>query len=68
MIRLEKMDDFFAARVYGYENHMRTNIEGLFTVLRLVDHEMELLRQAGFSDVRIMKKWGESTYTVLSAK
>ena len=34
----------------------------------LVDHEMELLRQAGFSDVRIMKKWGESTYTVLSTK
>ena len=34
----------------------------------LVDHEMEILRRAGFSDVRIMKKWGESTCTVLSAK
>ena len=28
MIRLEKMDDFFAARVEGYDEHMRTNIEG----------------------------------------
>ena len=28
MIRLEKMDDFFAARVDGYDDHMRTNIEG----------------------------------------
>lgn len=34
----------------------------------LVDHEMNILRQAGFSDVRIMKKWSESTYTVLSAR
>ena len=33
----------------------------------LVEHEMDLLRQAGFSDVRIMQKWGESTYTVLAA-
>ena len=28
MIRLEKMDDYFAARVEGYDDHMRTNIEG----------------------------------------
>lgn len=28
MVRLEKMDDFFAARVDGYDEHMRTNIEG----------------------------------------
>ncbi len=28
MIRLEKMDDFFAARVDGYDEHMKTNIEG----------------------------------------
>ena len=28
MRRLEKMDDFFAARVGGYDEHMRTNIEG----------------------------------------
>ena len=34
----------------------------------LVDHEMDILRRAGFFDVRIMKKWGESTCTVLSAK
>ena len=34
----------------------------------LVEHEMDILRQAGFRDVRIMQKWGESTYTVLSAK
>ena len=34
----------------------------------LVEHEMEILRQAGFRDARIMKQWGESTYTVLAAK
>ena len=28
MIRLEKMDDFFAARVDGYDEHMKRNIEG----------------------------------------
>lgn len=27
-MRLERMDDFFAARVDGYDEHMRTNIEG----------------------------------------
>ena len=32
----------------------------------LVDHEMEILKQSGFRDVRIMKQWGESTYTVLA--
>ena len=32
----------------------------------LVEHEMEILRHAGFSDVRIMQKWGISTYTVLA--
>ena len=34
----------------------------------LVGHEVELLRRAGFCDVRILNRWGESTYTVLSAK
>ena len=33
-----------------------------------VEHEMDLLRRAGFRDVRIMKQWGESTYTVLAAR
>ena len=28
MTRLEKMDDFFAARLDGYDEHMRKNIEG----------------------------------------
>ena len=32
----------------------------------LVEHEMEVLRSAGFRDVRILKKWGESTCTVLA--
>ena len=27
-MKLERMDDFFAARVNGYDEHMRTNIEG----------------------------------------
>ena len=31
-----------------------------------VEHETEILRRAGFRDVRIMQKWGESTYTVLA--
>jgi tRNA (cmo5U34)-methyltransferase len=33
-----------------------------------VEHEMDVLGQAGFRDVRIMKQWGESTYTVLAHK
>ena len=31
----------------------------------LVDHETDILRRAGFRDVRIMKQWGKSTFTVL---
>ena len=27
-MKLERMDDFFAARVDGYDEHMRTTIEG----------------------------------------
>ena len=32
----------------------------------LVEHETDLLCRAGFRDVRILKKWGESTFTVLA--
>ena len=32
----------------------------------LVGHEMDILRRAGFRDVRIMEKWSESTCTVLA--
>lgn len=28
VMKLERMDDFFAARIEGYDEHMRTNIEG----------------------------------------
>ena len=30
------------------------------------EHETEILQHAGFREVRIMKKWGVSTYTVLA--
>ena len=33
----------------------------------LVEHEMAILRSAGFRDVRILKQWGESTCTVLAS-
>ena len=33
-----------------------------------VEHEIDVLRSAGFQDVRILKQWGESTYTVLAHK
>ena len=33
-----------------------------------VEHETDVLRRAGFRDVRIMKQWGESTCTVLACK
>ena len=33
-----------------------------------VDHETDVLRHAGFRDVRIMRQWSESTYTVLARK
>ena len=32
----------------------------------LAEHEADILRRAGFRDVRLMRKWGESTYTVLA--
>ena len=32
-----------------------------------VDHEMHLLRQAGFSDVQILKEWG-TTFTLLAKR
>ena len=32
-----------------------------------VEHEMEVLKQAGFSDVRIMQKWG-ATYTLFAKR
>lgn len=34
----------------------------------LVEHEMDILRRAGFREARIMEKWGESTYTVLASR
>jgi Methylase involved in ubiquinone/menaquinone biosynthesis len=33
-----------------------------------VEHETDILLQAGFRDVRVMERWGESTYTVLACK
>ena len=33
-----------------------------------VEHETDILYRAGFRDVRIMKQWGESTYTLLACK
>ena len=32
-----------------------------------VDHEMHLLRQAGFADVQILKEWG-TTFTLLAKR
>ena len=32
-----------------------------------VEHEMDVLRRAGFRDVRIMQQWGESTCTVFAS-
>ena len=32
-----------------------------------VEHEMEILREAGFADVRVLRQWG-STYTVYAGK
>ena len=34
----------------------------------LVEHEMDILRRAGFGDVRILHPWGVSTYTVRAMK
>ncbi len=33
-----------------------------------VEHEMDILRHASFQDIRIMKQWGESTYTIFANK
>ena len=56
LLRLKKEQGLSDGTFYHYDTPL------------LVDHETDLLRGAGFRDVRIMKQWGESTYTVLARK
>ena len=49
---LEKMSDFFKARLDGYDEHMLT-----------VGHEMTALKDAGFSKVEILNQGG-ATYCI----
>ncbi len=44
---LEKMSDFFKARLDGYDEHMLT-----------VKHGITALSDAGFSKVEILHNWG----------
>ena len=54
LAELKKTQGITDGRIYHYDTPL------------LVDHEMDILRRAGFHDVGIMQKWGESTYTVLA--
>ena len=55
LLRLKKEQHIADGAFYHYDTPL------------LVEHEMDILRRAGFRDVRILKQWGESTYTVLAA-
>lgn len=54
LAELKKSQGITDGRIYHYDTPL------------LVDHEMDILRRAGFREVGIMQKWGESTYTVLA--
>ena len=53
MNRLEKMDDFFAARVDGYDDHMKTNIDG---ATEFYTYTASLLPKAAGSTVKSRMK------------
>lgn len=56
---LEKMDDFFAARLDGYDRHMMTEIRGA--------EEFYPYTASLLPDVEIMRRW-ENTCTVLARR
>lgn len=69
---LEKMDKFFENRISGYDEHMLTSIKGAdefyhYDTPLTVEHEMAILKKAGFAEVRILKNWG-ATYTILTKR
>ncbi|MBP5530377.1 MAG: hypothetical protein J6X80_10045 [Lachnospiraceae bacterium] len=60
---LEKMDVFFTARVDGYDEHMKSNIEGAskfyhYDTPLTVEHEKEALLEGGFTRVEVLNNWG----------
>ncbi len=55
LAELKKAQDLSDHEFYHYDTPL------------LVEHEMDILRRAGFREVRIMRHWGESTFTVLAA-
>ena len=62
-IILEKMGEFFDNRLDGYEEHMLTCIESArefyhFDTPLTVEHEREALKEAGFTKIEILGKWG----------
>ena len=65
---LEKMGEFFDARLEGYEEHQIKTIDAAeefyhYDTPLTVEHEKEALLAAGFSDVKVLKNWGH-TYTL----
>ena len=51
---------YYIARIAGIKRELERQA--------LVDHEMDLLRQAGFGTVKRMHRWSVSTFTVLAQK
>lgn len=69
---LEKMGTFFENRLSGYDEHMLTTIKGAdefyhYDTPLTVEHEIAILKKAGFSDIRVLKNW-EATYTLLAKR
>lgn len=73
------LTDYFAEskaleKIYFFELERLKSEQGLelnefyhYDTPLTVEHEINVLKQAGFSDVRIMRKWG-ATYTLLAKR
>ena len=50
-MKLERMNDFFAARVDGYDEHMRTTIEGASDFYAYTASLMPMVKEARVLDL-----------------
>ena len=68
---LEKMNDFFNKRIDGYEEHQLNAIFDNefyhYDTPLTTKHELQVLKEAGFSSISILAEWG-ATVTIKAIK